>query len=48
MGHAGAIVQGGTGSAAEKLRALEEAGVFTARQPGQVAGLVRDALKGRN
>ena len=47
MGHAGAIVQGGTGSAAEKLRALEQAGVHTARQPGQVAGLVREALKGR-
>ncbi|MCC7262107.1 MAG: succinate--CoA ligase subunit alpha [Candidatus Latescibacteria bacterium] len=47
MGHAGAIVQGGTGSAAEKLRALEAAGVGTARHPGQVAGLVRDALKGR-
>ncbi|MBI2503007.1 MAG: succinate--CoA ligase subunit alpha [Candidatus Latescibacteria bacterium] len=47
MGHAGAIVQGGTGSAAEKLRALEAAGVRTARQPGQVAGLVREALRSR-
>jgi len=46
MGHAGAIVQGGSGSAAEKLRVLEQAGVCVARQPGQVAGLVREALKG--
>ena len=47
MGHAGAIVQGGSGSAAEKLRTLEAAGVRTARQPGQVAGLVRGALRRR-
>ncbi len=48
MGHAGAIVQGGMGSAAEKLEALEAAGVTTAARPGEVAGLVRRVLNGRS
>ena len=45
MGHAGAIVARGTGSAAEKIRAFEEAGVRTASGPSDVVGLVREALK---
>jgi len=44
MGHAGAIISGGTGTAAEKIKALEAAGIPVAERPEQIAGLVRDAL----
>jgi succinyl-CoA synthetase alpha subunit len=41
MGHAGAIVEGGVGTAAEKVAALEAAGVRVARTPEAIPGLVR-------
>jgi succinyl-CoA synthetase alpha subunit len=44
MGHAGAIISGGAGTAAEKMRALAEAGVQVAESPSAVAGLVAKAL----
>ena len=43
MGHAGAIIQGGTGTAAEKIAALEEVGVKVARYPGEIPDLVRES-----
>lgn len=46
MGHAGAIV-GNAGSAADKIRAFEEAGVRVAQRPSEVAALVREALTSR-
>lgn len=44
MGHAGAIVSGGRGTAGEKIRALQEAGVPVADRPDQVPELIRSAM----
>lgn len=44
MGHAGAIISGGTGTAAEKIRTLSDAGVSMANKPSDVPGLVKAAL----
>jgi succinyl-CoA synthetase alpha subunit len=40
MGHAGAIIQGGTGTAAEKIVAFEAVGVQVAEHPEQIPDLV--------
>jgi succinyl-CoA synthetase alpha subunit len=45
MGHAGAIIEGGTGTAAEKIAAFKQAGVPVARFPGEVAELIAQKLK---
>jgi succinyl-CoA synthetase alpha subunit len=44
MGHAGAIVSGGAGTAAAKAEALEAAGVRVGRTPSATATLMRDLL----
>lgn len=40
MGHAGAIIEGGAGTAADKIRALTNAGVQVARHPEEIPGLI--------
>jgi succinyl-CoA synthetase alpha subunit len=47
MGHAGAIISGGAGTAAEKIKAFEKAGVPVAQIPSQIPGLIAAALKGK-
>jgi succinyl-CoA synthetase alpha subunit len=42
MGHAGAIVEGGSGGAKEKVEALLQAGVKVALSPGEVVALIKD------
>jgi succinyl-CoA synthetase alpha subunit len=44
MGHAGAIISGGEGTAQEKIKALEAVGAKVARLPTDIAQLVKDIL----
>ncbi|MCY3801208.1 MAG: succinate--CoA ligase subunit alpha [Chloroflexi bacterium] len=44
MGHAGAIVSGGSGTAVEKIKAFESAGVRVATIPDEIAAAARSAL----
>ena len=44
MGHAGAIISGGGGTAKEKILALEGAGVMVAESPGDVAEKIKELI----
>ncbi|RKY96888.1 MAG: succinate--CoA ligase subunit alpha [Candidatus Hydrothermota bacterium] len=45
MGHAGAIISGSSGTAEEKIKAFNEAGVKVASEPEEVAKLLKEVLK---
>ncbi len=45
MGHAGAIISGGTGGADEKLAVMEACGITVTRNPAEIGKLARAALK---
>ncbi len=45
MGHAGAIISGGKGTAQEKLDTMEACGIKTTRNPGEMGKLLKSVLK---
>ena len=46
MGHAGAIISGGKGTAAEKMKALREAGIHVVDTPAGIGAAVKQVLGG--
>ena len=45
MGHAGAIISGGKGTALEKIAKLKAAGVYVTQNPGEIGALTKQILK---
>ena len=44
MGHAGAIISGGSGTAAAKMKTLEEAGVHVCKSPAEIGRVMESVL----
>ena len=44
MGHAGAIVSGGKGTAEAKFEAMEDAGIFTVRSPADLGKKMQEVM----
>jgi succinyl-CoA synthetase alpha subunit len=45
MGHAGAIISGGKGTAAEKMKALSDAGIHVCKSPAEIGSTIAEVLK---
>ena len=45
MGHAGAIISGGQGTAADKMKALTDAGVKVVKSPSDIGQAIKESLK---
>jgi succinyl-CoA synthetase alpha subunit len=48
MGHAGAIISGGKGTAADKIAALEAAGIAVAATPAEIGTTMKKAMESRS
>jgi succinyl-CoA synthetase alpha subunit len=44
MGHAGAIISGGSGAASDKIRAMEEAGITVCSSPAEIGEKIKSRL----
>ena len=44
MGHAGAIIEGNSGTAASKINSLEDAGVYVAERPSEITDMIWELL----
>jgi succinyl-CoA synthetase alpha subunit len=47
MGHAGAIISGGRGTAADKIAALKAAGIAVAMSPADLGTTMQSAMQGK-
>ena len=47
MGHAGAIISGGRGTAADKIAALKAAGITVAMSPADLGTTMKSVLEGK-